>query len=60
MVLTENEKRLVLESLKAHSDEGFHLLGHYKSDADGMVARDLGRRLCVDLGIPLEGRDWLR
>ena len=60
MTLTENEKRIVLESLKAHSEEGWNLLGHYGSDDDSGEARALGERLCKDLGIEVDGRDWIK
>ena len=60
MTLSEQEQRLFLECLRAHADEGFHFLGHYGSTATGGDACEVGRRLCRSLGIPLEGRHWLK
>lgn len=58
--LTENEQRLVLESLQAHVEEGSYNLGHYGFKGTGYDLCDLGCRLCRSLGIPLKGRDWLK
>lgn len=57
--LSEAEQRFVLESLRAHDNEGYYFLHHYGFKGTSEDLRDLGRRLCRSLGIPLEGRDWL-
>jgi len=60
MMLYEQEQRLFLECLRAHAEEGFHLLGQYGCTLTGEEACEMGRRLCISLSIPLEGRDWLK
>ena len=57
MMLYEQEQRLFLECLRAHAEEGFHLLGQYGCTLTGEEACEMGRRLCISLSIPLEGRD---
>jgi hypothetical protein len=57
--LTEKEKRIILESLKCHAEEGFCRLNDYNSGADGNDIRNLAKKLFSDIGVPLIGRDWL-
>lgn len=60
MELSHQELRLILECIKAHADEGWHLIGHYGFEGDCGDARELGRRVCKELGIPIEEREYLK
>lgn len=58
--LTRNEKLFLLECMKMAGEEGNHLAGHYGSNLsrEGRIA--LGKRLCRETGVDVEGREWLK
>jgi len=57
---TTDERLFLLECMKMADNEGNWMVGHYGSKLSPYGITALGRRLCIEAGVPLEGRDWLR